>query len=941
MDAGYGRGEALARLTSFFRNVPVMLHAIDAVGRLLTVNACWLETLGYAEQEVVGRNFVDFLSPESREPFRETLADMVAQERPMERAYRMMARDGRILDVVVSGVGESDASGRFVRFLAVVTDVTEKRRGQAALAASEALFRMAFEGANEGLCIVDVSGRFLRVNEALCDFFGLDRERLLTMGINDLAHPDDRGVSPRYIALALSGRREHFRFEKRYIHATGRQIWGRVSARLVRDAAGRPDYFISHVLDVTDSRRAAEERALHTRTLEALLRLGRMRDVSLQTLGAAALSMAVSLTGSRAGLCAVYDPKHRGLELLAANPAALAAFGLPPDIASFHQSCVGIDSDDWDALVPVVCNMAVGEGEGLPGLVPARRHVVVPVADGEASRLLLAVIDKTEPYAETDVGRLRLLGEGVLAHLKNHGRERDLERARSQAEAANKAKSGFLANMSHEIRTPLSGIIGLTQMTLGMAPRPEVRENLEMILDSSRSLLGIVNDILDFSKIEAGKMEFSPVDFDLRETLDRTMKPFHFSARQKGLKLSLRIDPHLPEILHGDPDRLMQVVRNLVGNALKFTDKGEVAVSVRLDRPGDPMRVACAVRDTGIGIPPERMPALFQVFSQLEQSRSKLYGGTGLGLAISRRLVEMMGGTIGVESTPGKGSVFAFTVSLRPAQEVRREPAQRDTAEGTGSFAGLRVLLAEDNQVNRLFLRHFLVEAGCEVCIAGSGGEALALLGETAVDVVLMDIQMPEMDGVEATRRIRAGEVGEAAQRLPIVALTAYSMKGDRERFLSVGLDDYVSKPVDVDELFTVMRRVLVRSVDGRRCAVDAPRALMDMGYYEQRGKREFAREISRLFLEESPAVAALLRTSLESGDWKAVADQAHTLLGMAVPLRSRGLADDARRLQEAALAGNAAAAREAAGAVLAVLDEVQRAIRELLASHPNESCTP
>ena len=296
----------------------------------------------------------------------------------------------------------------------------------------------------------------------------------------------------------------------------------------------------------------------------------------------------------------------------------------------------------------------------------------------------------------------------------------------------------------HEIRTPLSGIIGLTQMALSLAPKSAVRENLELILDSSRSLLGIVNDILDFSKIEAGKMEFLPVDFDLREVLNRTMRPFQFSFRQEGIGLSVRIAPQVPEFLHGDPDRFMQVVRNLVGNALKFTDRGEVSVDIDLARPGDPMLVECAVRDTGIGIPPERHAELFQLFTQLEVSRSKRHGGTGLGLAISRRLVEMMGGSIRVESTPGQGSLFAFTVSLRPAmgEEDVRQGNTGDLPSSSGELAGLQVVLAEDNQVNRLFLRHFLQEAGCEVRCAGTGAEALDLLAASPAELVLMRVKI-------------------------------------------------------------------------------------------------------------------------------------------------------------------------------------------------------
>ncbi|MFU2210040.1 PAS domain S-box protein [Solidesulfovibrio sp. C21] len=922
-----GPDKAPQGLGPLYVKAPVMLHSVDAAGRLLAVNDRWLENLGYTRKEVIGRSLGDFLTEASKAEFARNLPIFLREGQVSEFPYTMLSKNGRTIDILLSSVGEYDGEGSFVRSLAAIEDITMRRETEQALAASEELFRMAFESANEGLCILSPEGNFLRVNEAFCEFMGYPAEVLTTMEVLELTHPDDRVSSTRLMARAVSGEAEHFRFEKRYFHASGRVIWGRVSARLVRDAAGAPRYIISHVLDVTESRRNSGQIALHTKTLEVLLRLGRMREAGLSQLGTYALSQAVALTGSADGLIALYEPMRETFRLLAAHPGALSAFGMPPGAQSFDPRRIKLFSAAWLSRQPVMANTppSAPDAQSLPW-----RSLVVPVEGEGDNRLLIVVIDKDEPYDEADVHRLILLGEGVLGHVKDRARERDLERARKQAEAASQAKSGFLANMSHEIRTPLSGIIGLTQMTLSQSPRPEVREHLELILDSSRSLLAIVNDILDFSKIEAGKMEFSPVDFDLREILDRTMKPFHFSSRQKGLRLSSRISPGVPEVLHGDPDRIMQVVRNLVGNALKFTDQGEIAVEFRLLRPGDPMLVECAVRDTGIGIPEDRLPELFQVFSQLESSRTKRYGGTGLGLAISRRLVEMMGGTIGVRSRPGQGSIFSFTVSLRPAQEECSDSGGSRSEAPIGGFAGLTVLLAEDNQVNRLFLKHFLSEAGCEVRLAGSGGEALAQLQNGPVDLVLMDIQMPEMDGTEATRRIRDGEVGEANKGLPVVALTAYSMKGDRERFLSAGLDDYVSKPVDVDELFMVMRRVLDRRgrLPAQLIASDSP---MDMAYYEERGKSTFAREICRMFLDESPRTEASLATAIRTGDWQRAGEAAHTLLGMSVPLRAGGLVDRVRRLQEACLSGDAAGCREAGRHILDELEKVRAAIRDML----------
>lgn len=806
----HARPTVLERLGDLYEKAPIMLHSIDGSGRLLSVNACFRETLGYTTEELIGRNLVDFLTEESRRKVLTTLPDFVQHGKVENEPLRMVARDGRILDVQISSVGEYDAQGCFVRSLAATKDMTAEHR-------------------------------------------------------------------------------------------------------------------------------VAAQTHLHAETLEALLRLNRMRQESLSDIGRFVLGRAVELTGSENGFVLFREDASGNFKLIALDPKGLDLCKIPLPSTSFAVSTGGSWSEAYRTARPVVVNEYASPHPGKNGLpfghCSLTRFLVVPVLNDGAVQILVAVANKSEEYDDSDIRRVSLLGEGVLSHVKDRAREDALEQARAQAESASAAKSGFLANMSHEIRTPLSGIIGLTQMTLSIGPRPEIRENLELILDSSRSLLGIVNDILDFSKIEAGKMEFLPVDFDLREMLDRTMKPFQFSFRQKGLKLSARIDQTVPEVLYGDPDRLMQVVRNLVGNALKFTDKGEVSVELRLARHGDPMLLECCVRDTGIGIPEDRQGELFQLFTQLEPTRCKRHGGTGLGLAISRRLVEMMGGDIGVASQPGKGSLFTFTVSLRPAQGEEAPECEPVAPKSESGFAGLRVVLAEDNQVNRMFLRHFLREAGCEVACAGSGAEVLETLAVHPADLVLMDIQMPEMDGMEATRRIRRGEAGEAALMLPVVALTAYTMKGDRERFLEAGLDDYVSKPVDVGELFMVMRRVLDHRNRPETPPSDQEPQPLDMTYYEERGKSAFAREICRMFLDETPPVAAALDRAIREGDWKGAGDAAHALLGMAVPLRARELTDEARRLQAAGLAGDEAACRQAGRAVLAALERAQTSIVEYLSS--------
>ncbi len=377
---------------------------------------------------------------------------------------------------------------------------------------------------------------------------------------------------------------------------------------------------------------------------------------------------------------------------------------------------------------------------------------------------------------------------------------------------ANQAKSVFLANMSHEIRTPMNGVLGVLNLLLDTPLAPAQREFAIMMKTSADSLLGVLNDILDFSKIEAGKLVFENVTLDLPEIARHAIDLLAGRARDKGIGLNATFDPAVARHFVGDPLRLRQVLVNLLSNAIKFTERGDVRVEITLVRETDvDVEVRCAVSDTGIGIAEDAQQTLFQSFTQADTSTTRKYGGTGLGLAISRKLVELMGGSIGVNSQPGAGSTFWFTVWLAKAGEEAAAkgptPARNANAGPATEQTGLRVLLVEDNRVNQFVALRQLAKFGYEAEAVNGGAEAIARHTLAAYDVILMDCQMPEMDGFEATRRIRAWEKAERRPAVQIIALTANAMQGDREMCLAAGMNDYLTKPVDEREMRAALAR--------------------------------------------------------------------------------------------------------------------------------------
>ncbi|MFY9742802.1 MAG: PAS domain S-box protein [Candidatus Sulfotelmatobacter sp.] len=879
----------LALLATAIAQISDAVLITDISAKIQYVNPAFTRITGYSAEEVIGQT-PRLLKSDRQDPSDYTeLWNTISAGKVWGGELLNRRKDGTIYKDQMSITPVRDASGVISNFIAIKQGVTQRRATEAQLQSSEKKLEAVQHIVVVGGWELDEQASELRVSADFCRIYGwpVSTSAVPLRRVMEAIPAVDRDRITQALTNSLQTR-EPFDIEHRVVRSDGTVRTVRKRGQVVTDQASGVVRLVGTTHDITDFRLAHQNLQESEEKFRSLV--ANLPDVTWSCAGD--------------GRAEYVSPKIQ--QILGFTVSEICERRAELWVGRIHPDDSASIVEAWQRLF----------AEDRPFDVEYR----VQRKDGQ----WIWVRDRAYRTYERDGVRY---ADGILSDVTERKRgEEEMRKAKEAAEAASQAKSQFLANMSHEIRTPMNGVIGVTGLLLDTNLTPEQRQYAGIVRTSGEALLQVINDILDFSKIEARKLRLEATDFDLLTVLDDAAALLAIKATEKGLALTCQLDPQVPRLLRGDPGRVRQVLLNLLGNAVKFTHQGKVAVAVQLE--GADNRTATlrfTVQDSGIGFRQDRASTLFEPFVQADGSSTRRFGGTGLGLTISRQLVEMMGGRIGVKSEEGRGSTFWFTAVFEKqplssaslfspsvhAKEggITRSVASPQIAPVPPQKRHGRILVAEDNQTNQEVALALLRKLGYDADLVANGKEAIRALQQVDYDAVLMDCAMPEMDGFEATRRIRKHQSETLNPRIPIIALTADAMIDDRNKCLSAGMSDYLAKPVESWQLSGILEKWLKTSARGGDVRSPASPSPPNTGVVFNQdellarlmGDKGLARKVITAFLNDAPQQLRALKSKLEAGDADGARLQAHTLKGASATVSAEALRALCSAAQEAA----------------------------------------